>query len=111
MVGAVGIEPSPAHGYPIESTCHLDSIGVHNRGYFLNCRTMPITNNMPINLERCSSIGVSQLALDDLWRSTRVQQQRRMRVPESMEPAPWDSERVEPRQLTVGHLVQLQVDE
>ena len=52
---------------------------------------MCVTHNMAINLKGCTCIGVAELPLDDLWRSSRIEKKGRVRVAERVKAAPWES--------------------
>ena len=41
---------------------------------------MRVTHKMPVNLKCSASVRVSKLSLDDFWSSSRVEQERGMRV-------------------------------
>ena len=64
---------------------------------------MRVANYVAIDLESGARVGLAKLALDHFRRSSRIEQECCMSVPECMETAPWDSQRVEDRPEPVLH--------
>jgi hypothetical protein len=70
----------------------LPSITVHNRSYPFDSFPVSISDNVSVNLQRRSCVGMLELPLDHLRRSPGIKKQRRVRMTECMETTPWNPE-------------------
>jgi len=99
-------KPTPNTAKSLNILIHsgrLPSTTVHNRRYSFNCLTLRLPHDVPVNLERCPGVGMSQLTLNDFGRSPTIEKERGVRVAECVETTSWNPERVEDRPQAVLH--------